>query len=51
MYTCIILHNIIIEDVRNATINWSDDEEDPLAQIISKLYQRVSKIYADKSRI
>ncbi|XP_042472546.1 uncharacterized protein LOC122055244 [Zingiber officinale] len=33
MYTCIILHNMIIENEGDAVVNWSDDEGDPQSQI------------------
>ncbi|XP_042404757.1 putative nuclease HARBI1 [Zingiber officinale] len=33
MYTCIILHNMIIENEGDAVVNWSDDERDSQSQI------------------
>ncbi|XP_042441160.1 uncharacterized protein LOC122026452 [Zingiber officinale] len=33
MYTCIILHNMIIENEGDAVVNWSDDEGDSQSQI------------------
>ena len=37
MYTCIILHNLIVEDERNAIRNWHDDDEEPTIPVTQGL--------------
>ncbi|XP_073130805.1 uncharacterized protein [Henckelia pumila] len=34
MYTCIILHNMIIEDEGDESVNWSDEDSPPPARIV-----------------
>ena len=33
MYTCIILHNMIVEDEENEITNWNDDDEKPIIPV------------------